>query len=265
MSKYHVNPKTGTPSVCRATQKRGCPFEGVSEHYDTPEEARKDYEKTQEKINHLLWKTKVPQAEGAIAFAAYDPMDEDVPLPGTMVWGAGLQRAAPDPLAVKFFKAMEKAPNKALLVMEDGTIFQKNSLFGDDSWALRTQNSLLRLEVNSTYSSAYFLGHLKSTGGRLETLPKRFYPSTNYLAGLGRKVDPNSLGYKAYSDADLAKAFAKEHNDSPDKSVVTPELQDIEDEVQRRKKRQSSLIEIDYPSMIAKPVKNLSLEGITSY
>lgn len=43
MARYHINGK-GEPGVCRATQK--CPFGDLQEdHYSSPEEARKGYEK----------------------------------------------------------------------------------------------------------------------------------------------------------------------------------------------------------------------------
>lgn len=41
--KFHVNPKTGNPSVCHALIK--CRFGGESEHYFTKSQAREDYEK----------------------------------------------------------------------------------------------------------------------------------------------------------------------------------------------------------------------------
>lgn len=48
MSKYHVNPRTGNPGVCRASIK--CRFGGSSSHFATKEEARADYEDSQERL-----------------------------------------------------------------------------------------------------------------------------------------------------------------------------------------------------------------------
>lgn len=43
MAKYHINPATGNPNVCRA-QAGGCPFASADNHYDTKEDARTAYE-----------------------------------------------------------------------------------------------------------------------------------------------------------------------------------------------------------------------------
>ena len=52
MPKYHVNPATGNPGVCRA--QKNCPFGGEADHYSTREEAREAYEKSQQlKDDHV--------------------------------------------------------------------------------------------------------------------------------------------------------------------------------------------------------------------
>lgn len=43
MMKYHVNPKSGDPSVCHAVIK--CRFGGEADHYFTKDQAREEYEK----------------------------------------------------------------------------------------------------------------------------------------------------------------------------------------------------------------------------
>lgn len=52
MAKYHINPQTGDPGVCKAIAG-GCPFGGEEEHYTSKEAARAAYEthfvETQEK------------------------------------------------------------------------------------------------------------------------------------------------------------------------------------------------------------------------
>jgi GNAT superfamily N-acetyltransferase len=46
MAKYHINPETGNPGICRAKQK--CPYGSLeTEHYSTLEEARQVYEELQ--------------------------------------------------------------------------------------------------------------------------------------------------------------------------------------------------------------------------
>jgi (p)ppGpp synthase/HD superfamily hydrolase len=46
MAKYHINPDTGVPGICRA--KSSCPFGGVDDHYDSREQAITGYEKQME-------------------------------------------------------------------------------------------------------------------------------------------------------------------------------------------------------------------------
>ncbi len=46
MAKFHVNPATGEPGICRA--RRNCPFGGAEEHYDSKEAARAAYERKME-------------------------------------------------------------------------------------------------------------------------------------------------------------------------------------------------------------------------
>lgn len=45
--KYHISLKTGQPNICRATVKP-CPVGGENEHYDSKEEARAAFEKSNE-------------------------------------------------------------------------------------------------------------------------------------------------------------------------------------------------------------------------
>lgn len=47
--KYHINPRTGNPGICRATIQ--CRFGGASSHFTSKEEARADYEETQERLS----------------------------------------------------------------------------------------------------------------------------------------------------------------------------------------------------------------------
>lgn len=42
MAKYHINPKTGNPGLCKA--KDNCPFGGADEHYSSKDVARAAYE-----------------------------------------------------------------------------------------------------------------------------------------------------------------------------------------------------------------------------
>lgn len=48
-TRYHINPETGKPNICRATGKRGCKYKGSDgrepEHYATKEEAQAGYER----------------------------------------------------------------------------------------------------------------------------------------------------------------------------------------------------------------------------
>lgn len=44
MNRYHVNPETGNPNICRAV-KGGCPFGGEEAHFDSKNDARKAFER----------------------------------------------------------------------------------------------------------------------------------------------------------------------------------------------------------------------------
>lgn len=48
MAKYHINPRTGNPGICRARLQ--CRFGGAGSHFATKEEARADYEDSQERL-----------------------------------------------------------------------------------------------------------------------------------------------------------------------------------------------------------------------
>ncbi len=58
MAKYHINGK-GEAGRCSA-QKGKCPFGGDLEHYSTPGDARRAYEKFMSTSSHEAW--KAPQA-----------------------------------------------------------------------------------------------------------------------------------------------------------------------------------------------------------
>lgn len=45
MTKYHINPQTGNPGLCKATQH--CPFGEAANHYSSKDEAREAYELAQ--------------------------------------------------------------------------------------------------------------------------------------------------------------------------------------------------------------------------
>lgn len=51
-NRYHISPKTGNPNICRAKTPESCPVsqnsEGVVEHFDNKEDARKAFEKHME-------------------------------------------------------------------------------------------------------------------------------------------------------------------------------------------------------------------------
>lgn len=48
MAKYHINPETGNPGVCRATVS--CRFGDSDKHFDSKEDARQFYEREQEAL-----------------------------------------------------------------------------------------------------------------------------------------------------------------------------------------------------------------------
>lgn len=50
MARYHINPETGNPGICRTTPERCLFRDSNPEHYDTREEARAAYEASQEAL-----------------------------------------------------------------------------------------------------------------------------------------------------------------------------------------------------------------------
>lgn len=68
MAKYHINPKTGGPSICTATKKE-CKYATNGEtppHYESETEARKAYEnsQTQESLFESIEKPKLVEKHG---------------------------------------------------------------------------------------------------------------------------------------------------------------------------------------------------------
>lgn len=59
MARYHINPQTGDPGVCKAMVK--CPYGDLDkDHYDSKEAARKAYEKVQERGKKALKTPRPP-------------------------------------------------------------------------------------------------------------------------------------------------------------------------------------------------------------
>lgn len=252
MAKYHIVPTSGEPKRCVAQSGR-CLYVSDDEHYGTPEEARHAFEEFQARVSHWEWKTQVPQAEGARTLEVYDPLSEEVPL-------SPKSGSVPDPAAERFIKAMDRSPKNALIVLEDGTVFQRG--FDHDTWHLRSsRHGLLNLVEGQVVHPAAFLGYLKSVGGRLETRPDRFYPNTAYIAGLGSKVDRRARGLAALSDAEFGDLYAKAYNNCKGDYTKAP-LAEASKEVLRRGGGQGSFLDIKLGTNKATPIKGLSLEGI---
>lgn len=58
MSKYHINPKTGNPGLCKADTK--CPFGSEEQHYASKDEARAAYERTaQDEVTSFIEKKQI--------------------------------------------------------------------------------------------------------------------------------------------------------------------------------------------------------------
>lgn len=60
MNKYHINPKTGKPGICRA--KTQCRFGEASDHYDTPAAAQEGYEEMMKANTLVSRKSAKPQS-----------------------------------------------------------------------------------------------------------------------------------------------------------------------------------------------------------
>jgi hypothetical protein len=78
MSKYHVNPETGNPGVCKAEKQ--CRFGGAAEHFSSPEAARSGYEKAMTTSDVPLSKRL---AKGAVPKTKEAPKYEAVKSDGT--------------------------------------------------------------------------------------------------------------------------------------------------------------------------------------
>ena len=65
MARYHVNPTTGDPGVCRA--EKNCPFGSIDEHYDSREAAAAAYEAKQKLDEHFAHLQKVDETEELVS------------------------------------------------------------------------------------------------------------------------------------------------------------------------------------------------------
>lgn len=178
-NKFHVNPKTGNPGVCRA--KANCPFGGDDEHFESREEARSVYEKTQEKFEHFNWKSKMPATKGTYITATYDPMSEEVAV--GELWG--------NKVFAKFAEQMDSAAPGTRLVIENGQVWEKTDLYGPEVWKFTSgdYDPLTRVEKGRAYDRSYIGSSILRHGGRLEqggTAPKmdlkhraHIYPDDN--------------------------------------------------------------------------------------
>lgn len=211
---FHVNPKTGNPGICRAKPEsgRGCPFGGAEEHFNSREEARADYERKQEKFEQFLFKSKVPPTKGSYVLASYDPMSEEVPV--GQLWG--------NPVYGKFSEKMAEADEDTRLVMENGQVWQKNSLYGNESWKFVSgpYDPLSRLEKGKSYDSSYLGNQIMKFGARLER-----GGSTPKIAVEHRRdvyPDREELQFEA---ASLRETF-NEKSPAPDEQVMDEYVDD---------------------------------------
>lgn len=158
MDKFHVNPKTGNAGACKSVKGK-CPFGEADDHFATKPEARVAYEKKQEIFEQFAHKTKMP-AVGAYTLAVYDPMSEKIS--SKELWG--------NKIFGEFSKKMTDAEDGTRLVIENGQVWQKNDLYGDESWKFVAgdYDQLSRLERGRTYDSSN-IGHpIMQYGARLE-------------------------------------------------------------------------------------------------
>lgn len=156
---FHINPKTGNTGICKAENGK-CPFGSADEHFATRNEARASYEKKQESFEHFHWKSKMPATKGAYTLAVYDPMSEEIGV--KELWG--------NPVFGKFAERMDKAEDKTRLVIENGQVWEKNALYGDQTWKFVSgdYDSLTRLERGRSYDRSYLGTPIMTHGARLE-------------------------------------------------------------------------------------------------
>lgn len=161
MAKYHINPKTGNPSRCRAEQG-GCPFGSESEHHTSIEASRKSFEERMENQELFLHFSEVPITKGAHMLGAFNKFQDDSEelMPGYYSRQRMIETLYGDiPVA-----------EGTRLVIENGTVAEahRDELTGELRWAVRDNREFMNLEEDELVSGAALLGALKNYGGRFE-------------------------------------------------------------------------------------------------
>jgi hypothetical protein len=156
MARYHINPKTGNPGICRA--KEQCPFGDASNHYDSKEEAHKAYEQSQQTFSNFMTKSNMPKQHAKARIIAVFESQKDALV-----------------LSPSIRKAMESAPIDARLITENGMTWTKSSLsqsLGHDVWKFSDgeYDKRYRLEPKRSYGGYQIAGIIKEHGARLEIL-----------------------------------------------------------------------------------------------
>jgi len=165
---FHVNPKTGNPSVCRA-KTGNCPFGEITEHYESKEDARLSYEKKQESFAKWNNESIYPPSPKSYTLSVFKPDTEN-------------SRNNYE-LREKFYHDLEKASDGTRLVTETGWIFEKSELWshasGQSAWTVKERpfRDSLRAEKGRTYNvgilgSSFVKGARLEEGGERPTLRK---------------------------------------------------------------------------------------------
>lgn len=157
MAKFHLNPETGNPGLCKATTGN-CPFALDEDHFASQREAQKAYEKIQERFEEFTRNSKVPQYDSAHTLAVFK--------------GTGDPKFKMEKLHVDFVKAMNAAADGALLVVENGNVWQKDMMMGKSPWVLKSRGYGRNTRISGRgQDSEWLLGPVVAYGGRVEISP----------------------------------------------------------------------------------------------
>lgn len=121
MGKYHINPETGNPGLCRAQQQ--CRFGGSSAHYGSEQEAREAFEVTQEALQSFK-KEDPAESKTVFLLKSGDKHDGDVTIIKSF---EELKEALEDDFSDDFTEAQQKEWDKATTTEELNKVLEGTS------------------------------------------------------------------------------------------------------------------------------------------
>ena len=197
--KYHLNPESGNPGICRA-QEGNCPFGDSNQHYGSEAEARRAYELTQElgelTPNALLGKLNFSPPSGKIALLG---------LLGSRAYGMAREDSDYD------LRAIYQAPPRQLLTLDRPQDTIDRTEPDATMWEL---NHFARLAANANPNILELLWAPDANLGPVVGLPSASFSITDptgQTLRAHRKLFISKLAlhsYGGYATAQLKKAQA---------------------------------------------------------